>query len=74
MDLPSRKEITRRHHARAGRDAIDTDRLFTPDEAEFLLQCQAEKQRLGVLSLTPRQILAVAHRIGYRKIIALVTP
>lgn len=38
------------------------------EEIDFMVAMQAEKERLG-RALTPREILHVAHRLGYRRVI-----
>lgn len=52
-------------------DGLHPGSEYSADEAQFMLACQAEKERLGVLKLSPREILAVARRLGYRKVIAV---
>lgn len=48
-----------------------SERSYSLEELVFMREMQAEKERLATASLTPVQILRVAHKIGYRKMIDL---
>lgn len=52
-------------------DDVYPGSAYSADEVEFMKACQAEKEWLGATKLTPRQILAIASRLGYRKVIAV---
>jgi hypothetical protein len=40
---------------------------YTAEQVEFGRECEREMRRLGVRTLTPGQIIAVAMRLGYRR-------
>jgi hypothetical protein len=40
---------------------------YSEEEVEFLMACEKELRRLRVKVLSPPQVLAVAHSLGYRK-------
>lgn len=50
------------------RPVPDDDRVYTPDEIEFMMAMEARKERERKVMLTCPEILEEAEKLGYRRL------